>query len=104
MKHTNRQRAVASIALAALTVATASCSSTAYKVATHLNEYDFRQARYREVCVEVVGPVWCGEAQADLKNFKKHLLEAAEALKNGGALPLQLEAIRKDAKKVAHIE
>jgi hypothetical protein len=104
MTTTKRRRAVASIVPVLLSVATASCSSPAHKVATNLNAYDYKLARYKERCVEVTGPAWCEAAQVDLKKFKKHLLEAAEALKNGGALPLQLKAIAADARKVDHVE
>lgn len=77
------------------------CTSAAKTVATHQNSYDFREARYEEACVVAEPPAECIEAYAELHAYEKHLHEAAKALKNGGGLPLQLDAIKADGKKLA---
>jgi hypothetical protein len=87
------------------------CSSAAKTVATAQNGYDFREVRYEEHCVitpeqRASGMVWtagvppaeCAAAVVALHTAEKHLHEAAKALKAGGGLPLQLAAIKADAK------
>lgn len=77
------------------------CHSTAYKVATIQNEYDFRLARYTESCRIVSPPTWCSDYYAKLLLAEKHLHEAAAAVKNGGAMTLQLQAIQTDEKVIS---
>lgn len=89
----------ASVALSAMLLF--GCTSAAKRVATHQNSYDFREARYEEACVVATPPSECIEAFGELRAYEKHLHEAAKALKNGGGLPLQLQAIDADGKKLA---
>lgn len=90
------------------------CSSVANQVATHQNSYDFREARYEEHCasklpitagaVDTIGSALGDECRAtvlELHAYEKHLHEAARAVKLGGKLPLQLAALKTDAKKLA---
>ena len=94
------RRAAAALSLALLF----GCTSAAKTVATHQNSYDFREARYEEHCVagaiDIDSMVECGSAFAELRAYEKHLHEAARALKLGGGMPLQLGALKADAKKL----
>ena len=75
----------------------------AYKVATAQNSYDFRLARYSEACppAPAFAPPTCLAYYKKLTESLKHLHEAAAALKAGGGLPLQLQAIKADGKALA---
>jgi hypothetical protein len=90
----------AGLVLPALIFLTA-CHGNAYKVATAQNGYDFRKARYDEQCRISSPPAWCAAYYTDLLAAEKHLHEAATALKNGGGMPLQINAIKTDAKGLA---
>ena len=81
------------VAGAAALICLTGCHSTAYKVATFQNSYDFRKARYDESCRISSPPAWCGAYYTALLADEKALHEAATALKNGGAMPLQLNAV-----------
>lgn len=74
------------------------CTTAAKTVATAQNGYDFRIERYLDRCQIVTPPVECAAAKATLDVSLKHLHEAAKALKAGGGFPLQLAAIKADAK------
>jgi hypothetical protein len=74
--------------------------SAAKQVATAQNGYDFREARYEEACVVVTPPAECAPTVIELHAAEKHMHEAAKAVKLGGALPLQLAALKADAKKL----
>ena len=84
-------------------VVSSGCHSAAYQVATYQNNHDFKIARFRETCGT---PAKCSDAPScearclALNHEEKALHEAAAALKNGGALPLQLKAL-KQAEKAA---
>jgi hypothetical protein len=86
-------------------LAISGCSGQSYKVASYLNEYDFREARYEERCVAVqvaaAKAEECRAFRAKLDEFRKHASEAAKALKAGGSIRLQLAQIKSDAKGLA---
>ena len=90
------RRAAAAMAMAFMW----GCTSAAGKVATAQNSYDWRLERYLERCGIQSPPSECVEAFTTLRAAEKHLHEAARALKAGGGLPLQLAAVKADAKKL----
>jgi hypothetical protein len=77
------------------------CASAAKQVAEYQNSYDFRIERSLESCVVATPPSECIEAYTELRAYEKHLHEAARAVGLGGMLPLQLKALKADAKKLA---
>lgn len=77
------------------------CHSTAYKIATFQNNYDFRIARYNETCRIPSPPASCADYYKALLAGEKALHEAAAALKNGGSLPLQMNAVKAADKALA---
>lgn len=77
------------------------CASATKTVAGYQNGYDYRLARYMEACVVSSPSAECAPTVAELHAAEKHLHEAAVALKWGGPLPLQLGALKADAKKLA---
>jgi hypothetical protein len=104
-------------AIALALTALLGCTSAARTVATAQNGYDYREVRYEEHCVITPAqrasgmgwtagapPVECVAAVVALHTAEKHLHEAAKALKAGGGLPLQLAAIKADAKKLAKLD
>jgi len=68
------------------------------KVATSMNAFDFYEARYEEKC-QTASPD-CERLRAALSAWRKHLIEANRAVKNGGRCPLQLQQIADDEKGV----
>jgi hypothetical protein len=86
--------------LAALTIS--GCSGQSYRVASYLNQYDFREARYEERCVSVqvaaAKAEECRAFRAKLDLFRAHASEAAKALRNGGSITLQMGQLKSDAK------
>jgi len=84
-------RAVAGAAALIFLVA---CHGNVYKVATFQNNYDFRIARYNESCRISSPPAWCAAYYTDLLAAEKALKEANTALQHGGAMPLQLKAVK----------
>ncbi len=77
------------------------CSGAAKQVATHQNSYDYREARMEEACLVATPPAECVAAKVEIRTYEKHLHEAAVALGHGGGMPLQLGALKADAKKLA---
>jgi len=105
----NRNSRAFAIALALTTLL--GCANAAKTVLTAQNGYDYREVRYEEHCVITPAqrasgmgwlggapPVECTPAKTTLDAALKHLHEAKNALKAGGGLPLQLAAIKADAK------
>lgn len=86
--------------LLTFSIVTLGCAP-AKRVAGYQNAYDFREARYEEACVVATPPAACAAAVLELHAAEKHLHEAAKAVKNGGAMSLQLAALKADAKKLA---
>jgi hypothetical protein len=70
------------------------CASATKQVAGFQNRYDYRLNRYLETCQVPAPPVSCAAQQQALKSYEKALHEAAAALKWGGAMPLQLKAMK----------
>ena len=89
------------VAALGIVLVLAGCSSAVKIVATAQNAYSYRESRYEESCVVVSPPAECAATQVELKTYEKHLHEAAAALKFGGGMPLQLAALKADAKKLA---
>lgn len=77
------------------------CASATKQVATSQNTYDYREARMEETCLVPVKPAECAPAVVELDAYLKHLHEANVAVGNGGGMPLQLGALKADAKKLA---
>lgn len=78
--------------------------SQAYKAATVLNAYDFREARYEEGCIPFSIKPYCATAKPRLDAFRRHVVEAATAVKNGGSAKLQLDLAASDAKGLSDIK
>ena len=76
-----------------LLVVLSGCASAAKTVATAQNSYDYRLARYIELCVVPAPPATCAAKQTVLKQYERALHEAATAIKWGGSMPLQLKAL-----------
>ncbi len=74
------------------------CHSAAYKAATILNAYDYREARYEEACIPVSRMPFCVTAKPRLDAFRKHAQELVRAVQNGGSSKLQLKLAQQDAK------
>ncbi len=79
------------------------CHSAAYEAATVLNAYDYREARYEEACLPVSRMPFCQTAKPRLDLFRKHCLELAKAVQNGGSSKLQLKLAQKDAKELEDV-
>jgi hypothetical protein len=84
-------------------VAITGCSGQSYRVASYLNEYDYREARYEERCVAVqvaaAKAEECRAFRAKLDYFRDHAApEAKVALQKGGSIKLQLAQIKSAAK------
>jgi len=94
------RRAAAALSLALLF----GCTSAAKQVARYQNDYDYRESAYEEKCIVASPPSQCVEAWVALHKNEKHLHGAAKALKNGGPLPLQIKALKADAKALAKLE
>jgi len=95
-----RSRSSPVIGGAAILLCLGGCTSAVKQVARHQNSYDYRIERYLERCVVTTPPSECIEAYTELHVYEKHLHEAAKALKNGGGMPLQLDALKVDAAKL----
>src|ERR1039457_3741585 len=68
LQHRGRGRvALRRIATVALLVALSGCASAANTVATAQNSYDYRLARYTELCVVPAPPATCAAKQTVLK-------------------------------------
>lgn len=80
------------------------CHSQAYRAATLLNEYDYRENRYEEACLPYSTKPFCPTAKARLDGFRKHAQEMAAAVKNGGSAKLQIDLVKKDAKGLKDVE
>ena len=89
------------IAAVGLLVALSGCASAAKTVATAQNSYDWYESVYEERCVIATPPAECTAAVSDLHVFEKHLHLAAKAIRAGGGLPLQLNALHADEKALA---
>ena len=89
------------VAALGLLLVLAGCASAVKTVATAQNTYAYRESRFEDSCVVAAPPTECAATQVELKTYEKHLHEAAAAIKWGGGLPLQLAALKADAKKLA---
>ena len=79
------------------------CHSEAYKAATLLNAYDFRENRYEEKCLPYSTQPFCATAKPRLDAFRKHAQELAKAVQSGGSAKLQLDLVTKDAAGVKDV-
>jgi hypothetical protein len=89
------------VAVLGLLLVLAGCSSAVKQTASFQNRYDFRLNRYLETCQVLTPPVACTAKQAALKVYEKALHEAATAVKWGGSLPLQMQALKAADKEAA---
>mgnify|MGYP006870532208 CR=1 FL=1 len=91
-----------SLGALALLLGAAGCrTSEPDKVMASVNAFHFYNARYEERCVPQ-GPVGCASMNAALKKWRGGLDEAGDALKRGGAMPLQVahvQTLQKEAAK-----
>ena len=76
----------------------------AYRAATLLNTYDYRVARYIEACEPFSTQAFCQTAKPRLDAFKRHVVEAATAVHNGGSAKLQLDLAIKDMKGLEDVK
>ena len=89
------------VAVLGLLLVLAGCSSAVKQTASFQNRYDFRLNRYLEACQVLTPPAACTAKQAALKVYEKALHEAATAVKWGGSLPLQMQALKAADKEAA---
>ncbi len=102
--HRRHDLRAARVFLLAAGLVTVGCHSEAYRAATVLNIYDYRESRFEEGCLPYSAKPYCATAKARLDAFRRHAQEAAAAVKNGGSAKLQLDLAEKDAKGVRDIE
>ena len=99
--HTSYQRA--GVSLLVLLFLTGCFHSQAYKAATLLNEYDFRENRFEESCLPFSTQPFCQTAKPRLDKAKRHVVEAATAVHNGGSAKLQLDLAAKTLKELSDV-
>ena len=93
------------LALAVFSLTLAGCIHTqAWKAATLLNTYDYRVNRYIEACEPFSTQAFCSTAKPRLDAFKRHVVEAATAVHNGGSAKLQIDLATKDAKGLTDVK
>lgn len=87
-----------------LLLALAGCHSQAYRAATVLNAYDYREARYEEACLPTSKAPFCATAKSRLDVARRHAQEAAKAVKNGGSAKLQIDLAESDMKALEDVD